>query len=282
MPLREERCVPDRELERLEIGLLLEGVYRRTGVDFRDFEPGFVLARVRRLVREEGAGGVTALLGRVLRDRDCRDRLLAALSTRPSPLFGAPGFFRAFRAKVVPLLRTYPSVRIWQVGCATGEEAFSLAILLEEEGIPGKVRIYATEPSGVIPEDVRSGLLPARSRSASERYARSGGRRSLEDYLDTSRGRTVFRPSLRRRVVFAPHCLATDGPFNEFQAVVFRSGGELLGGTLRARFHELVHQSLARLGFLGLGRGDGWASSPYRSCYAPVAPRVGIYRKVKE
>lgn len=283
MPHPEDRRARERELEEIEVGLLLEGLYRRYGYDFRDYARGFARSRVRRRVREEALRSPSALLERVLRDRSCLDRLLADLSPPSSRMFDPPSFFRSFRRKVLPLLRTYPSVRIWQMGGAAGTEAFSLAILLEEEGLPGRFRIYATTPSGVVPEEAVSGAIPeAVARGDSDLYSRAEGRRALEEYGENRRGRTLFRGSLRRRVVFAPHCLATDGPFNEFQVVLCGDVQSAFNESLQARFHDLVHRSLARFGFLSLGRRGGLGLSPHRGCYAPVASREGLYRKVKE
>jgi len=179
----------------------------------------------------------------------------------------------------VPFLRTYPFIRIWHVGCSTGEEVYSMAILLEEEGIYDRCRLYATDIDAGALRKARDGIYPLASmQEYTANYVRAGGKASFSEYYTASYDHAIFRPSLKRNVVFAQHNLATDGPFNEFQGILCRGVLPALRPEVQARTQELFRASLVRLGFLCLGTNES-ISTANRSEYE-VFSTGGIFRRI--
>jgi len=267
-------------LQELEIDLLLEAVHRRYGYDFRDYARASLRRRVRKLMLDEGVGTVSALLERVLHDADCLDRLVRTWTINVTSMFRGPGFFAAFREHAVPLLRTYPFVRVWIAGCASGEEVYSLAILLREEGLLARSRIYATDLNGEALERARDGIYDlGQMKEYTENYQRSGGTRSFSEYYTARYERVVFDPSLRDNVVFSRHNLVTDGSFNEFQAIVCRNVLIYFNRDLQDRVHRLFNESLCNLGILGLGSKETLRSTSVADSYGEIDRRNRLYQK---
>ena len=269
------------ELESIEIALLVEGIYRRYGFDFRNYAPASLKRRIWRRVAAERVGTVSALLERLLHDPSVMERLLLELSVNVTAMFRDPGFYVVFREKVVPLLRTYPFLRIWSAGCASGEETYSLAILLEEEGIYEKTRIYATDFNQTALEQARAGVFPLeRMRDYTTNYIAAGGKRSFSEYYVAGYDGAQFRRSLMRNVVFAQHNLVSDRSFNEFQVIVCRNVMIYFDRTLQERVHALFYDSLVTLGVLGLGRRESARFTPLADRYEPIDADERLYRKV--
>src|SRR5688572_26634682 len=186
-------------LEELEIDLLLEAIYRQHGFDFRGYARSSLRRRVRAVRAAEGLATVSGLMERALHDPACLERLLLGLSVNVSAMFRDPGFFLAFRQHAVPLLRTYPFIRIWQAGCSLGEEAYSLAILLEEEGLYERSLIYATDINETTIRQARDGIYPAElMQKYTQNYLQSGGQRSFSEYYTARYDFAILRPSLQR------------------------------------------------------------------------------------
>jgi len=269
------------ELESIEIDLLVEAIYRRYGFDFRNYAPASLKRRIQRRVSAEGVGSVSALQERVLHEPAVMERLLLDLSVNVTAMFRDPGFYVVFREKVVPLLRTYPFVRIWNAGCATGEETYSLAILLEEEGIYEKTRIYATDFNQTALEQAREGVFPLeRMRDYTANYIQGGGKRSFSEYYRAGYDGAQFPSALVRNVVFAQHNLVSDRSFNEFQVIVCRNVMIYFDRTLQERVHSLFYDSLVTLGVLGLGRRESAAFTSFGDRYEPIDKDERVYRKV--
>jgi chemotaxis protein methyltransferase CheR len=266
-------------VEDIEVGLLLEGVYRQYGYDFRDYSMSSVRRRVRHLVREEGLASVSGLQERVLHDPRALQRFVVTLSVNVTSMFRDPSFYRSLRERVIPLLRTYPKVRIWHAGCATGEEAYSFAILLEEEGLYDRCQIYATDMNEAVLKTAAAGVVPLRGmRENTANYLRSGGRRVFASFYTAVGDRAVLHPSLRRNIDFAQHNLVTDRSFNEFNVVFCRNVLIYFNRPLQDRVHRLFYQSLVRFGFLALGSKETVQFSPHQAAYQDLGER--IYRKV--
>src|SRR3954449_6375565 len=173
----------DDDLERVEMQLLLEGIYQHYGYDFRGYALASLKRRLWRRAHAEGLATLSALQDRVLHDPQAMERLLHDLSINVTSMFRDPTFYAAFRAEVVPLLRTYPFIRIWNAGCSTGEETFSLAILLREEGLYERSRIYATDINDQVLDQARAGAFPLeKMRDYTENYIRAGGSESFSTY----------------------------------------------------------------------------------------------------
>jgi chemotaxis protein methyltransferase CheR len=267
--------------EALEIELLLEGIARRYGTDLRGYAPSALKHRVLGVLSDEGVPSVSALQERVLRDAPAMARLLAAVTTNAHGMFRDPPFFRGLRRIVVPVLRTYPFVRIWIAGCSTGEEVYSTAILLAEEGLSARVRLYATDLSEGVLARAKAGVYAAEALRAWEaRYLEAGGRRSLAEYLVVDDGAVTFAHSLRRDVVFGQHDLATDRSFNEFNLILCRDVMIHFGAALRRRVLGLFDESLGRLGVLGLGARETLRGTGFEDRYDPLDDEARLFRRL--
>jgi chemotaxis protein methyltransferase CheR len=269
------------DLERIEVQLLLEGIYRHYGFDFRGYAPGSLKRRLWRRAYAEKVESMSALQHKVLHDPQVMERLLLDLSINVTSMFRDPTFFLAFREKVVPLMRTYPFVRIWNAGCSTGEETYSLAILLKEEGLYDKTRIYATDINDKVLERARAGGFPLeRMRDYTENYIRAGGSEEFSTYYTTEGETAYFDKALREQVVFAQHNLVSDGPFNEFNVIVCRNVMIYFGKSLQDRVHDLFHESLAPFGVLALGHKESIRFTRHEEQYEEVDGPEKLYRKV--
>jgi len=267
--------------EAVELELLLEAVFRVYGYDFREYARTSLRRRVANSMRAEGVNSISALQDRVLHDRPTWDRFLNGLSVSVSAMFRDPGFFLAFRQRAVPLLRTYPFIRIWQAGCSLGEEAYSLAILLEEEGLYDRVRIYATDINEVTLRQAREGIYPAAlMQKYSHNYQQAGGRRTLSDYYTARYDLALIRPALQRNIVFSQHNLVSDGTFNEFNVILCRNVMIYFNRSLQERTHALFHASLGMFGILGLGARESLRLMPQEPLYEPLVPLEKLYRRI--
>jgi chemotaxis protein methyltransferase CheR len=273
---------PDAEREAIEIDLLLEAVYRRYGFDFRQYARASLRRRLHRRVALEGLRTLSGLQERLLHDPSCMERLLLDLSINVTAMFRDPLFFRTFREKVVPLLRTYPFIRIWNAGCSTGEETYSLAILLQEEGLYDRTRIYATDINEAVLLQARQALFPLeKMQEYTENYVAGGGTRAFSEYYTAAYEGAQFDRSLGDNVVFARHNLATDRSFNEFQVIICRNVMIYFDTPLQNRVHELFHESLLRLGVLALGPKESLAFTPHVNSYEVLDLEQKLYRKVR-
>src|SRR5947209_14914863 len=269
------------EVEALEVRLLLEGVFRRYGFDFRDYASASIERRVRNQVRAEGLERISELQGKLLHEPACMERFLLAVTVNVTAMFRDPSFYLAFRAKVIPLLRIYPFVRIWHVGCCTGEEVYSLAILLTEEGLYPQCRIYATDMNEEVLSKAKAGIFPiAFLQEYTSNYLKSGGKSSFSEYYTALYGNVVFRRGLTDNVVFSQHNLVTDASFNEFHVILCRNVLIYFNQALTGRVHRLLYESLVPSGFLGLGNGESIKYTPHGACYEEFDGREKIYRRV--
>jgi chemotaxis protein methyltransferase CheR len=266
-------------LDEIEFGLLVEGVSRRYGYELGGFDASFLKSAIDRLVEDERLSSPLALLERMLREPALLERFLAGIAERKEALFQPPAYYAALRRKIAPHLRTYPSVRAWSMGCGTGEEVWSLAILLREE-LSRPFRIYATEIHDVLLEKARSAAFSRDVLVKSARnYQRSRGKLDLETYLASIDGAGLLDPALRRRAVFASHFPPTDAPFNQFHLILCRGTLRKLGLELKAKVFRLLHDSLHTFGFLSLGRDDDPEEFPLFRRYRTLDARHKIYQK---
>jgi chemotaxis protein methyltransferase CheR len=280
-PEQTAAAAPERDLEQLEIELLLEAVYRRYGLDFRGYAQASLKRRLYRRLHAEGLRTLSQLQDRLLHDPACVERLLLDLSINVTSMFRDPTFYVAFRQKVVPLLRTYPFTRIWCAGCSTGEEVFSLAIVLHEEGLYERVRIYATDINENVLATAREGVFPLdRMKQYTQNYLRGGGTADFSQYYVAGTDDVRFARTLTDNVVFAQHNLAMDNRFNEFTAIVCRNVMIYFDTVLQDRVHTLFYESLERLGVLALGHKESINFTRYADRYEAIDPDERIFRKV--
>jgi chemotaxis protein methyltransferase CheR len=270
------------ELEELEIELLLEGVARRHGWDFRNYAPASLRRRVRKAMQDEKVRTVSGLQERLLHHPDALSRFVATLSVHVTGMFRDPEVYRALRTRVVPLLRTWPYVRIWHAGCATGEEVYSLSILLREEGLLERCRIYATDLSDQLVEHARRGIYPLRDmREHTAAYHRSGGRSDFSSYYTADSQHAIMREELRAPIVFSQHNLVSDGSFNDFHLILCRNVMIYFDKALRDRVQELFYRSLVNFGVLVLGIRESLQLSPLADRFEALDERLRLYRRVR-
>jgi chemotaxis protein methyltransferase CheR len=269
------------DLERIEIQVLLEAIYQHYGFDFRGYAPGSLKRRLWRRAYAEKVETMSALQDRVLHDPAVMERLLLDLSINVTSMFRDPSFFHAMREKVVPHLRTYPFIRIWNAGCSTGEETFSLAILLREEGLYDRARIYATDINDKVLERARAGEFPLeKMRDYTENYIRAGGTESFSSYYSAEGNVARFDSELMQQVVFAQHNLVSDAPFNEFNLIVCRNVMIYFGKALQDRVHGLFYDSLEPFGILALGHKESIKFSRHEDRYEALDAPEKLYRKM--
>lgn len=270
------------DVDEIELELLLEGVYRRYGFDFREYAPASLRRRVWRRVHAEGLTTLSALQDKLLHDPKCMERLLLDLSINVTSMFRDPTFYLAFREKVVPLLRTYPFTRIWIAGCSTGEEVYSLAILLHEEGVAERARIYATDINESVLDRARAGVFPLdKMREYTQNYIKAGGERAFSEYYLAKYDGAQFQRSLVENAVFAQHNLVSDRSFNEFNVIVCRNVMIYFDRTLQDRVHRLFYDSLVMFGVLALGGKESIKFSQHEECYEELDAGEKLYKKVR-
>ncbi|MGG1516299.1 protein-glutamate O-methyltransferase CheR [Paenibacillus oryzisoli] len=282
-PLMEPEEQEVRSVEHIELSLLLEGLYQLCEYDFRQYVRTSLRRRVLNRMKAEGLTTITALLNKVLHDSACLTRLLNDMSIRVTEMFRDPDFFAVFRSKVIPELRAYPEIRIWHAGCATGEEAYSMAIMMLEEGLAEKTRIYATDMNEKALEAARRGAFPLKQMQIYTRnYQESGGTKSFSEYYTTDSQYAYLDEEVKKSLIFAQHNLVTDGSFNEFHVILCRNVLIYFDHELQQHVHRLLYNSLSKRGFLGLGNKESIFNSMDRQLYEEFAPREKIYRKAAE
>ena len=272
----------DADLERVEIELLLEGIYRHFGFDFRAYAYASIRRRLWKRVHAESLSSISELQALVLHDTDAMEHLLLDLSINVTAMFRDPKFYQVFRAQVVPLLRTYPFIRIWHAGCSTGEEVYSTAILLEEEGLLDRARIYATDINDAVLQQARGGIFPLnRMQEYTDNYIKAGGKRSFSEYYTAKYDGAIFSPSLSKNVVFSQHNLVTDRSFSEFNVIFCRNVLIYFDRSLQHHVHTLFYDSLVTFGILALGSKESLRFSQYEDCYERLDSREKLYRKIR-
>ena len=270
------------DLERIEVDLLLEGIYRQYGFDFRSYAFSSLKRRLWKRIQAEGLGSISELQARVLHDPSALQRLLLDLSVNVSTMFRDPGFYVAFREKVVPVLRTYPFIRLWHAGCSTGEEVYSMAILLQEEELYDRARIYATDINDVVLQSARAGIFPLdRMQEYTDNYLKAGGARAFSEYYTARYDGALFSPGLTRNVVFAQHNLVTDRSFAEFNVIFCRNVMIYFDRQLQNRVLRLFHESLPVYGILALGSKESLRFTDFEEAYDAVDQRERIYRRIR-
>lgn len=265
----------------LELDLLLEGIFRAYHYDFRSYARASLRRRISQALAKLQVPTATALLDRVIHDADAFSRLLPCLTIQVSDLFRDPSYWRTLRERVLPILSTYPFLRVWIAGCGAGEEAYSMAILLHEEGLLERTQIYATDIDAQSLLDAEAGIYGIeRMRTFSRNYFEAGGRASLSDYYETAYSRAVMSPDLRRRILFSDHSLATDSAFAEVQLISCRNVLIYFERSLQNRTLGLFLDSLCPRGFLGLGMHESLQFVDRGAELEAVCRDVNVYRAV--
>lgn len=270
------------EVENIEIALLLEGIYRYYGFDFRNYAYSSIRRRIIHRMNVEKLDTVSALQERVLRDQQLMGKLLSDFSIHVTEMFRDPSFFRFFRSHVLPLFKNDPFIRIWHAGCSTGEEVYSMAILLHEEGLLHKAKIYATDMNDSLLEKAKKGEFPIhRMQVYTRNYHSAEGIKEFSEYYSAHYETVVFRPFLKENIIFGRHNLVTDHSINEFHIIICRNVLIYFNQTLQNRVHQLFHDSLCMNGILGLGSKEVITFTAYSEKYIEVSATEKIYKKIK-
>ena len=269
-----------RDVEDLEIELLLEGIFRRYGYDFREYDRAYIRKRVEDRLQKERLETASQLLERVLRRPASLQAFLEGTGDAADGFCKPARVWRALRRKAMPRLRTYPSVRAWAAGCGSQADLVSLLLVLEEE-LSRSYTLYVTDVHEGRIQRVRTETFRRKEvPRLAKLYAAAGGRRRLSYYLENSDGKALLHPNLTERLVFGLHNPTTDASFNDFHLIVARDAMKGFNASLRARVHGLFYDSLVRFGYLMLGGGDGLEGTPHESGYKAVDRTAGLYQKI--
>lgn len=265
----------------IELKLLLEGVYLKYQYDFRSYTVASLRRRMQLAMESFGCKTLSQLQDKVLHDPDVFAQMLRYFTVQVSEMFRDPSYFKALREYVIPILRTYPSIKIWIAGCSTGEEVWSTAILLDEEKLLDRSIIYATDINHESLKTAEAGIYDIdRVAQFSKSYQLSGGTGSLSDYYATGYDRVIFQERLKRKIVFADHSLATDSVFSEMHFISCRNVIIYFNRELQNRVIALFHDSLVHRGFLGLGSKESLRITEYAGKFKEIVPHERIYQRI--
>ena len=268
------------EIENIEIDLLLDAVFRKYGYDFRSYSRASVKRRILKVMDTTKINRITDLIHAALCDNDVFEIMLRALSINVTEMFRDPTFFLAVRQTVIPHLKTRDLIKVWHAGCATGEEVYSMAILLKEAGLQKRCLIYATDMNKVVLASARDGIYPIdRIKEYTTNYQRAGGERSFGNYYSARYGSAILEKSLKTNITFAEHNLTTDGVFGEMDMIVCRNVLIYFNRELQDHVLRLFANSLAPGGVLCLGSKESIAFSAHHADFEVVVERERISRK---
>lgn len=264
----------------IELRMLIEAVYLQYNYDFRDYTGASQKRRVLHALHEMDCPTISALQAKVMHDPAAFSQLLQYLTIPVTEMFRDPSFYLSLREQVIPFLKTYPSLKIWVAGCSTGQEVYSMAIMLREEGLLERAIIYATDINPQSLETARRGVYPLEHMQLyTENYQAAGGKTAFSDYYTAAYGGARFDQSLVENVTFADHSLSTDSVFSETHLISCRNVMIYFNRKLQNRVFGLFHESLCHRGFLALGSKESIDFSEYGSRFEPLAKRERIYRK---
>ncbi len=267
-------------IEDIELQLLLEAIYLKYGYDFRDYARASVKRRLTHRLALSGLQSFSEMQHVALRDQQYFEQILLDLSINVTEMFRDPSFYRALRSEIIPVLKTYPFIKIWHAGCASGEEVYSMAILLLEEKMYNRCQIYATDFNEVVLQQAQEAIYPVeKMKQYSTNYLLAGGKYSLADYYTASYNLAILHQELKKNILFAAHNLVTDGAFGEMHLIMCRNVLIYFNKELQSRVVKLFADSLCRQGFLCLGSKESLRFSPYADFFEEVVPHEKIYRK---
>jgi chemotaxis protein methyltransferase CheR len=273
--------VENKDLQSIEIELLLDAIFQRYGYDFRHYAKASLKRRIAQHMQRAGVSRITDLIPPMLHDKAFFDSFLKVMSVTVTDMFRDPAFFEALRREIIPVLKTYPYIKIWHAGCATGEEVYSLAILLKEEGLYERTQIYATDYNNHSLAIAKEGIYPMkRIQQYSDNYRSAGGRSVFSDYYHARYGAAKMLEVLKKNVTFANHNLVSDGVFGEMQLVICRNVLIYFDQHLQNRVLTLLHDSLSPRGFLCLGNKESLKFSAVETHFEDQVAEQKIYKRL--
>lgn len=264
----------------IELALLTEAIFLKYGYDFRHYSEAHLRRRIKHALGKFGIPNISALQHEVLYDKDIFELLLAELSINVTEMFRDPSFYRALREAVVPILKTYPFVKVWHAGCASGEEVYSMAILLKEEGLADRCQIYATDFNARVLKKAKEAIFPLELiKEYTANYIAAGGRQEFSDYYTAAYDSIILNKGIRERIVFSDHNLATDAVFGEMHMVVCRNVLIYFDRELQDRVVKLFADSLCYRGLLCLGSKESLKFNAHAELFIPLNEEEKIYKK---
>lgn len=267
------------EIEDIEIQLLLDGIFEKYGLDFRDYSRAHIKRRVKHRIEIDGFNSISELQGKILRDREFFENFLLDFSINVTEMYRDPSFYKAIRKEVIPILRTYPFIKIWHAGCSSGEEVYSMAILLKEEGLYEKTQIYATDFNNDILRQAKRGIYRLESvKLFTKNYQQSGGKNNLSNYYIADNENVIVDSLLKERIVFSEHNLVIDGVFGEMNLIICRNVLIYFEKDLQNKVFKLFRNSLVPGGILGLGSRESLIGVDIKDNFEPLVERERIYR----
>jgi chemotaxis protein methyltransferase CheR len=268
------------ETQDIEIRLLIQALFEKYGYDFRNYSQAHIKRRVLNRFQISGMDSIAQMIHEALTNHKFVDLLLMDLSINVTEMFRDPSFYKAVREHVIPVLKTYPFIKIWHAGCSSGEEVYSMAILLKEEGLFNRTQIYATDFNPVIIKKAKEGIYPlSRMKEFTQNYLKAGGKNEFSDYYTANYDSAKFLDSLKKNIVFATHNLVTDSVFAEVHMVVCRNVLIYFDRQLQDKVIELFKDSLTGGGVLCLGSKENIQFSGHRSNFDGLVPGERIYLK---
>ena len=268
------------ENENIEIKLLLEAIYLKYGYDFRNYAKASIKRRILQRLSLSGLKTISEMQHKILYDKQFFEILIQDISINVTEMFRDPSFYKAVREKVIPVLKELSFIKVWHAGCATGEEVYSMTILLKEEGLYDKTTIYATDFNEGVIKKAKDGIYPAdRLKEYTYNYQKAGGQSSFTDYYTARYEYALINKSLKKNIVFADHNLVTDGVFGEMNMIMCRNVLIYFNRDLQNRVIRLFKDSLCKNGFLCLGSKESIRFSEYSDDFENFARKEKIYRK---
>ncbi len=268
------------ENENIEVDLLLEAIFKKCGYDFRNYAKASVKRRVMHRLGLSGLDNISAMQHKLLYDSSFFNSLLLDLSINVTEMFRDPTFYLNIRKLVVPILKTYPFIKVWHAGCSTGEEVYSMAVLLKEEGMYDRAQIYATDFNEVVVEKAKAGIFPIdRIKTYTSNYQKAGGSESFANYYTADYESVIMNQSLKENIVFAHHNLVTDGVFGEMNLILCRNVLIYFDRVLQNRVFNLFMDSLCYGGFLCIGSKESIRFSDVTDNFEDVEKHEKIYKK---
>ncbi len=263
-----------------EVNILLQDIKKKYGYDFLQYSSASVKRRINRLIDFDHFPSFAEFRYEILKDENYFERFLQEFTVNVTEMFRDPTFYNALRDKVLPQLATYPHIKIWHAGCSTGEEVYSMAILLKEEGLLDRSLIYATDINQSVIESAKSGIFPLQSMKLNtENYLAAKGKSDFSDYYTAAYGNALFDESLKKKMVFSIHNLVTDQSFNEFHLIICRNVLIYFNQELQNRAFCLFNESLGNNGFLALGSKESLMFSSCKDKYVDVNKKEKIWKK---
>lgn len=263
----------------IEIRLLLDAVYEKYGHDFRSYSGAYLKRRLISRMHRSNFKSISEMTHRMLYDEEFFRTLLLDISLNVTEMFRDPRFFVAIRETVIPLLRTYPFLKIWHAGCSTGEEVYSMTILLKEEGILDRCLIYATDFNQAVVQRAVEAIYPLeKMKQYADNYYKSGGKNNFSDYYTAKYDSAIFDQSLKKNIVFSDHNLVSDGVFGEMNMIVCRNVLIYFNRELQNRVFTLLYKSLLPGAILCLGTKETMMFSGYNNKYTQLH-KLNIFRK---